>query len=421
MSSAGWIMLIGALVGGSCALLGCFLVLRKISMLGDAISHAILPGIVIAFLLTGSTSSFPIFVGAIVLGLLTAFLVQTLARSGVQGDAAIGVTFTSLFAIGVVLVSQYAAQKDLDLDCVLYGEIAFTPFDRVGGVPRAFWVNLALLAVNGIVLGLFYKQFKLCAFDPEMASAVGISVAGFHYLLMALVSITTVGAFESVGAILVVAMLIVPAATAYLLTDRLEWMLAIAVALGAAASAAGYFMARGLGCSIAGAMASVGGLFFATAFLFSPSHGVVTRRVAQGRMRRTVADEDMLLWAGRRLEIEAEPAFDLRTVSRGIERLPRDTGAIVSRMLRAGLLTEVEGHYRLTERGEGRALELIRRHRVYESYLDELGYPVDHLHAAADRVEHHLSPALTAAMDAAVAYPERDPQGKPIPGSQDPR
>ena len=191
MSSAGWIMLIGALVGGSCALLGCFLVLRKISMLGDAISHAILPGIVIAFLMTGSTSSFPIFVGAIVLGLLTAFLVQSLARSGVQGDAAIGVTFTSLFAVGVVLVSQYAAQKDLDLDCVLYGEIAFTPFDRVGGVPRAFWVNLALLAVNSIVLGLFYKQFKLCAFDPEMASAVGISVAGFHYLLMALVSIIT--------------------------------------------------------------------------------------------------------------------------------------------------------------------------------------------------------------------------------------
>jgi manganese/zinc/iron transport system permease protein len=201
MSHAAWIILTGCVVGTSCAVLGCFLVLRKIAMLGDAISHAVLPGIVLAFLITASRSSLPMFIGAVAIGGLTAFVVQYLSEKGVQGDAAIGVTFTSLFAIGVVLVSVYGGQVDLDLDCVLYGEIAYVPFDvvRFHGAelgPRAIWVNGILLAVNLLVLGVLYKQFKLCAFDPETAAAVGIPVTAMHYVLMGLVAVTTVGAFE---------------------------------------------------------------------------------------------------------------------------------------------------------------------------------------------------------------------------------
>ena len=413
-SAAVWIVITGALVAASCALLGCFLVLRRRALLGDAISHAVLPGIVIAFLMTSSTTSLPMFLGAAALGLLTAFLVETLSRGGVQGDAAIGVTFTSLFAFGVVLVSRYAAQKDLDLDCVLYGEIAYVPFDTIGPLPRAVVVNAVLLALNVIVVGLLYKEFKLCAFDPGMAAAVGIPVAAIHYLLMALVSVTTVGAFESVGAILVVAMLIVPSATAYLLTDRLGMMLALAAGLGAAASVGGYLMARWLGCSIAGAMATVSGLCFTVAFLFSPSHGVFTRLVAYQRLRRVVLEEDILLWAGRRSE-GGEPApFGIRELVRGIERLPNEVTLTAGRLLHTGLLARTGEEYRLTRLGVARAIELLRRHRIYESYLGELGYPVDHIHAPADRVEHHLTPTLTAAVDEAVHHPETDPQGKRI-------
>ncbi len=292
-ASAAWIILTGALVAGACGLVGSFLILRRMAMLGDAISHAVLPGIVLAFLFTQSRATLPMLAGAAAFGLLAAFLVQALDRGGVHTDAGIGVVFTSLFAIGVVLVSAFAGNIDLDLDHLLYGEIAYTPFDTLafGGVelgPRAVWIMGGIFLVNLVVIGLLYKEFKLSTFDPAMAAAVGIHVTGIHYLLMALVSVTTVGAFESVGAVLVVAMLIVPGATAYLLTDRLHVMLALTVVIGAVSSALGYLLAARFDAAIAGAMTTVAGLLFAAAFLFSPAHGLVFRALARRRLRRQV-------------------------------------------------------------------------------------------------------------------------------------
>lgn len=285
-----WIMLTGALVAASCGFLGCFLILRRMAMLGDAISHAILPGIVIAFLFSGSRETLPMLIGAAVVGLLTVFFVQLLHQSGVKSDAAIGVTFTALFSVGVVLVSLYAQQVDLDLDCVLYGEIAYVPWDtwEWGGMdmgPRAVWAVGGVFLISLLVVGLFFKQFKLCSFDPAMAAAVGIPVLLFHYLLMTLVSLTTVASFESVGAILVVAMLVVPGATAYLLTDRLHVMLFISMGIGVLCSVFGYMLASWLDSSIAGAMTAVSGVLFLLAFLFSPRHGVVAKAIAQRRVR----------------------------------------------------------------------------------------------------------------------------------------
>lgn len=414
------IIAVGALVGASCALLGSFLVLRRLSMLGDAISHAVLPGIAVAFLVTGSRSSLPMFLGAVAVGGITAFLVQFLSQRGVQGDAAIGVTFTTLFAIGVVLVSLYGSRVDLDLDCVLYGEIAYAPFDSlsIGGRdlgPRALWTNGILLLVNLAAVACFYKQWKLCAFDAEMAAAVGIPVAAMHYALMGLVAATTVGAFESVGAILVVAMLIVPASTAFLLTNRLGPMLAVAVLLGVLASAGGYFAARSLDCSIAGAMACVSGAFFGAALFFSPSQGVVSRFFDQRRVRQRVGEEDVLLWAGRRAELAGAGGFSIDDLARlGLEERARAKAA-ASRLRRAGDLSAAGAKYVLTDRGSQRALGLLRRHRLYESYLGELGYPPDHVHAPADRVEHFLSPDMTHDVQEAANFPEQDPQGKTIP------
>jgi manganese/zinc/iron transport system permease protein len=278
-----WIILIGALVACSCSILGCFLVLRKMSMIGDAISHSVLPGIVLAFLFSGSRDSLIMMVGAAAIGLLTVFLIQMFQNSGVQSDASIGVVFTALFAVGVVLVSVYTRQVDLDLDCVLYGEIAYAQWDifQVGGYslgPKAVWgVGFSLL-LNLLVIGLFYKQFKLCSFDPALAAALGIPVAFFHYLLMGLVSLSTVSSFESVGAILVVGMIIVPAATAYLLTERLSRMIVISMIIGIISSAGGYYVAYLFDASIAGSMISVAGGIFAIVFLFSPTHGVLVKK-----------------------------------------------------------------------------------------------------------------------------------------------
>ncbi|CAM4317299.1 manganese/zinc/iron transport system permease protein [Paenibacillus endophyticus] len=283
-----WILLTGALVASCCGVLGVFLVLRKMAMIGDAISHSVMPGIVIAFLLSGSRDSLLMMFAALIFGLLTTFLIQMFQQSGIQSDASIGVVFTALFAIGVVLVSLYARQVHLDQDAILYGEIAYVHWNiwELGGVnmgPKAVWLLGITLLVITSVIGLFYKQFKLCAFDPALAAAIGIPVALFHYLLMGLVSMATVSSFESVGAILVVGLLIIPASTAYLLTDRLGVMIGLSVGAGVASTFIGYGAAVVLDASIAGCMVCAAALLFVIAFLFSPSHGIVIKKL---RMRK---------------------------------------------------------------------------------------------------------------------------------------
>lgn len=285
-----WIILTGALIASSCGFLGCFLILRRMAMLGDAISHAILPGIVIAFLITSSRDPLPMLIGAAIFGLLCTIVIQLLRNQGVQADAAMSVTFTALFAVGVILISLFTQQIDLDLDCVLYGEIAYVPYDTWiwNGMdlgPRALWGAGAAFLLSLLVVGLFYKQFKLTSFDPALAAAIGIPVAVFHYLLMGLVSVTTVASFESVGAILVVAMLIVPAATAYLLTERLGFMLGLSVIIGIASSFGGYLLAIVLDASIAGCMTIVAAGLFTLALLFSPRQGIVTRWFIRRKLR----------------------------------------------------------------------------------------------------------------------------------------
>ncbi|MFT9847744.1 metal ABC transporter permease [Aneurinibacillus sp. REN35] len=289
MTHALWIMLIASLVAASCGFIGCFLILRRMAMLGDAISHAVLPGIVVAFLVSNSMESITMLIGASIVGVLTSLIIQTLGTGGVQSDAAIGVTFTSLFAIGVVLVSMYASSVHLDVQHVLYGEIAYAPWETsvLFGLemPHAVWMMGGVFILTLFVVLLLYKEIKLVSFDAQMAAAVGIPVLFIHYVLMVLVSLNTVAAFESVGAILVVAMLVVPGATAYLLTDRLSVMLGLSVVVGIISALAGYELAAWFDVSISGSMATVAGILFAFAFLFSPRYGIISKVIS----RRTLA------------------------------------------------------------------------------------------------------------------------------------
>jgi manganese/zinc/iron transport system permease protein len=277
------IVLTGVMVAAACSIIGSFLILRKMAMIGDAISHAVLPGIVIAFLLSGTRDSLWMLLAASVLGLITVFLIQLFHQSGVQSDASIGVVFTALFSIGVVLISLYSRQVDLDLDCVLYGEISYSAWTKLHlfGMdmgPKSLWaLGIALVLILSSI-GLFYKQFKICAFDPAMAAAVGIPVAVFHYALMGLVSVTTVASFESVGAILVLGMLVIPPASAYLMTEQLSRMILYSIGYGVASALLGYYVSSLLNASITGSMVAAAGLLFGLTFLFSPSHGVVWKR-----------------------------------------------------------------------------------------------------------------------------------------------
>jgi len=283
-----YIILTASLVASSCALLGCFLILRKMAMVGDAISHAVLPGIVLAFLFSGSRDSVTMLIGAGLIGIFTTFLIEFFHKKAkLQTDAAIGVTFTWLFAVGVVLISIFAGKVDLDQDCVLYGEIAYVPLDLVisdSGVnlgPRALYIMGTILVLIILFIVIGYKELFLTTFDPAYASAIGISTALWHYLLMGAVSVTTVSSFESVGAILVVGLLIAPAATAYLLTDNFKWMLVLACISGIAASVSGYYVAVWLDGSIAGAVAAMSGLIFGLAMIFSPLHGLMFKKLRQ--------------------------------------------------------------------------------------------------------------------------------------------
>ncbi|MCA9667014.1 MAG: metal ABC transporter permease [Myxococcales bacterium] len=300
-----WVIVaVGACVGAGCALIGAFLVLRKIAMLGDAISHAVLPGIAIAFLLSGSRATLPMVIGAGIFGVLTVVLVGALSRTRrINEDASIGVVFPALFSVGVILISKYAAGVDLDLDCVLFGEIAYSALDtlRVGGAslgPRPLWITGGILLVNLVVVLVFFKELKLTSFDPELAAAIGISPVVMHYVLMSAVSVTVVGSFESVGAILVVAMLIVPPATAYLLTNSLAMMLVLSALCGAASAVGGYAVSAWLDCSVAGAMATVSGLMFVVALVLSPRYGLVAQAWARALLGRRMREQLVLLHLG---------------------------------------------------------------------------------------------------------------------------
>ncbi|MEY2713292.1 MAG: MntD: manganese transporter, rane protein [Planctomycetota bacterium] len=257
-----WTMATAVLASVACGLVGCFLVLRRLSMLGDTISHAVLPGIAGAFLLTGTRDVLPMLLGATVVGVATALLSSGLDRwARVDRDAAMGVTFTTFFAMGVVMISLAARQVDLDPGCVLYGLLEFVPFDTITlagmQVPRAAaWLGTALV-VDAVLVVAFLKELRACSFDPAHAASLGLRVGLVHMGVMAAVAANTVVAFEAVGSILVVAMLVAPGATARLWTDRLTPMLWLACAIAASTAVVGYLAALELNTSAAGMIATL--------------------------------------------------------------------------------------------------------------------------------------------------------------------
>jgi len=286
------VQLIAMVVAAAAALPGVFLVLRRMAMMSDAISHSILIGIVLAFFVVHNLSHPLLVFGAAATGVLTVVLVELLNRTKrVHADSAIGLVFPLLFSIGVILISRYASHVHLDLDAVLMGELAFAPFDRLTLMgldfgPRALWLMGGILLLNLLFIILFFKELKLATFDPGLAAALGFSPVLLHYGLMTVVSVTAVGAFEAVGSLLVVALMIAPPATAWLLTDRLSRMLTLSVLFGVLSALSGYWLAHLLDVSIAGMMATMTGFFFLAVFLYAPRRGIlaIARRRAYQRI-----------------------------------------------------------------------------------------------------------------------------------------
>ena len=266
-------ILTASLVAINCALMGGFLMMRKMVMIGDAISHAVLPGIFMAYYISGSTASLPILAGAAFSGILATLMIEWFTKKArLQSDAAIGVSYTLLFAIGIILISKWGQNADLDQQCVLYGEIEQISFWLQ---PVAFGIVLPkqtfiLLAVAVLLIGAViwgYKGLFITTFDPDFALSTGVAVTFWHYFLMSGVSLTTVVSFESVGAILVIAFLSGPPAIAYLLTEDFKKMLVLACLIGILCSIGGYYSAKWLDVSVAGAISTFIGLVFLVVFI----------------------------------------------------------------------------------------------------------------------------------------------------------
>jgi manganese/zinc/iron transport system permease protein len=348
---------IAVVVAASCALPGVFLVLRRTAMMSDAISHTVLLGIVLAFFVVQDLTSPILVLGAAAVGVLTVSLVELLTNTRlVKEDAAIGLVFPALFSIAVILISRYARGVHLDVDAVLLGELAFAPFDRLAilgiDVPRALAVMVGILALNALFIGLFYKELKLATFDAGLAATLGFSPVLIHYGLMALVSVTAVGAFDAVGSILVVALMVTPAAAAYLLTDNLRTMLALSVGIACAGAVGGYWLARGLDANIAGSMATMVGVIFLLIFLFAPERGVLA--VARRRRRQRWEFAQTML-AVHLLQHEGRPESQVENrVDHLVEHIrwqPDFAERVVRYAERKGTVRRQAGRLQLTETG----------------------------------------------------------------------
>lgn len=283
-SSTFAVVLMGFFAAAACGLLGVFLILRRMALVGDAMSHSILPGLIGGFLLAQSRSTWVMFTGALVAAVITTLLIEVIhQKSRVKQDAAIGITFSTLFAIGVILITLFADKVDLDQDCVLYGDMT-----HVGIADPVQWAGVALAppavlrmgavaALTLIGILVFYKELLVSSFDPGLAVSLGINTRWVHHLLMVALSIVVVSAFEAAGAILVIAMLIVPGATLLLLTHRLPWVLAGTVLHAAISTLVGFHLAMWLECSVAAAMVVAGGSLFLLAWVVSPTEGLIAR------------------------------------------------------------------------------------------------------------------------------------------------
>jgi manganese/zinc/iron transport system permease protein len=349
------IQLIASLVAIACAIPGTFLVLRKMALISDAISHSILPGLVIGFFITHDLGSPLLIIMAALSGVVTVVLVEFIQKTKlVKEDTAIGLVFPAMFSIGVILISKNANDIHLDTDVVLLGELAFAPFDRflLDGMdlgPKSLWTIGVILLITLSLLFAFFKELKISTFDAGLATALGFSPVVLHYGLMSVASVTTVGAFDAVGAILVVALMIAPAATAYLLTDNLKKMLLLSVFFGVFSAIAGYWLAHWLDASISGSMTTVLGLVFLLVYLFAPKRGLISVLYRNKQQQIEVSLLTFLLHLNNHTEKKER---HINHLNEHINWQKVRSKSVVDLALRNNMITIVEDIISLTEKGK---------------------------------------------------------------------
>lgn len=400
--------LIASIITGiSCGLIGAFIMLRRMSLLGDALAHAVLPGVVIGFMIAGK-GQVAIFIGAVISGFITVVLISYINRnSKIKEDTSIGVIFTGAFALGILLVSQLK-QVHIDLSSYLFGDVLGVSTDDI------ILSSIIMFAIIISVI-LFYKQLLITSFDPTLAMSIGISTAAVHYFLMSLLSMTIVTSLQSVGIVLLVAMLITPPATAYLLTDRMKPLLFLSAGLGTLSGVTGLFLSYYFNFSSGASMVLVSVTFFALAFFFSPKEGVLTRAIRRRKKAQLHLVEDII-----KAIYKADGSIGREQVISNIStELAISTSkmrSIVQELTRIGMVNKDNQTLSLTATGEKVALKLVRSHRLWETYITENNITdISDIHEDAEKFEHILSEELAEEIDRELGHPETDPHGSPIP------
>ncbi len=400
-------LLASSMVGLMCGVLGCFIVLRNMAMIGDALSHAILPGVVVAFMIVGySTLGF--FVGSVVAGLLTAFAITWIQQNiKTKNDAAIGIVFTAMFSIGVMGISSISRTGvHLDLKDFLFGNV-------LGVKNEDLYLTAGVMVYVLVSIIVFYRYLFVTTFQPVIAETMGISVNKMHYFLMLMLSFAVVASLGTVGVILVVAMLITPASTALLLSDKLNRVLFIAGLVGLLSAIIGLVLAIIFDTTPGPAMTVVATFFYALAALFAPKKGLVFKYFQKRKLQRKIQLEDIMKW-GLRMKNKGQLTME------GLQNHLGFSNTLMKKQLATlkgqGYLTYTADTINFTEKGKEEAMRLVRAHRLWETYLvNEMGLEAGQIHEDAEKYEHLLTQEMLDEVDMALGFPTEDPHGSPIP------
>ena len=410
-------LLASSIVGITCGILGCYVILRRMALIGDALSHAILPGVVVGFMLFGH-NPLAIFAGAVIAGLITSIIITWIQRNSItKDDASIGIVFTAMFALGIIGISWLTKKEGVHLDMKDF------LFGNVLGVSDAdLWLT-GLIGIYVLVcIVLFFKFFFITTFDPLIALTMGISVAVIHYFLMFLLSLTIVASLQSVGVILVVAMLIIPSSTAYLLTSKLEKMILISAIVGFISATTGFMISIVLEITPGPSMTLTASFLFCIALMFSPKRGYIIKQFNQLRKKYVHDQQDILKLIDKLADIGTN-ALKLKT-SIPLQTIRKEMEDYSSFLLWLHLEhLGYHGHIKLkkhelflTTSGKHEADVLVRAHRLWESYLvNKMNVPHDQIHETAEAFEHLLPKEFIDKVEKELGFPSNDPHGSPIP------
>ena len=410
------------LLGICCGLLGSFIVVRKMALVGDTLSHAVLPGVALGFLWNMTKDPMAIFIGATVAGLIGTGVVNLIKQTTrLKEDTALGMVLAGFYAVGICLmtmIQQLPTGNVSGIDKFLFGQAAAIGF-----------TDLKLMAVvtglSLLIIGLFYKEFLLSSFDAGFARVAGFPVQMLHYTLMLLLAFAVVISLQAVGVVLVSAMLIIPAAAAYLLTDRLHKMIWLAAGFGMLAGVVGaFFSFLGPALPTGPFMVLGASVVFGAAFFFSPKHGVLTRWWRQRSHARQIHRENTLksiyhVLEGREFKKESVTLTELKERrNESLEEARERVQELVSHRLATFDRSTNEIH--LTPDGWQRACEIVRNHRLWELYLTNAAQiAADHVHDDAEKIEHVLGEDVVRQLEKRLNFATKDPHGRDIPGLQD--